>query len=125
MKTAPLPYVCLFLAGIGFVQAQDTCDRTQVKETGATDAMLTLVATVMFNPLSVPCNSLAKVLNEVTSRGETGGKNSKKDKPLDLQKAEENLRKAVSDRKYAAGLKRSVPMWRMRAPSLSMKRDTR
>jgi hypothetical protein len=97
MKTAPLPYVCLFLAGIGLAQAQDTCDRTQVKETGATDATLTLVATVMSNPLTVPCNSLAKVLNEVTSRGETGGKNSTKDKPLDLQKAEGNLRKAMSD----------------------------
>jgi hypothetical protein len=96
MKTAPLPYMCLFFAGIGLAQAQVSCDRTQVKETGASDAMLTLVATVMSSPLTAPCNSLAKVLNEVTSRGETGGKESKKDKPLDTQKAEGNLRKALS-----------------------------
>lgn len=98
MKTAPLPYVCLFLAGIGLAQAQEVvpCDRTQVKETGATDAMLTLVGTVMSNSLTASCDSLAKVLNEVTSRGETGGKKSKKDKPLDLRKAEGNLQQALS-----------------------------
>ena len=98
MKTAALPYLCLFFAGIGLAQAQEVvpCDRTQVKETGATDAMLTLVGTVMSNSLTASCDSLAKVLNEVTSRGETGGKKSKKDKPLDLRKAEGNLQQALS-----------------------------
>jgi hypothetical protein len=98
MKTAVLSYVCLFFTGFGLAQAQDVvpCDRTQVKETGATNAMLTLVGTVMSNRLTASCDSLAKVLNELTRRGETGGKKSKKDKPLDLRKAEGSLQKALS-----------------------------
>ena len=125
MKTAPLPYVCLFLAGIGLAQAQDPCDRTQVKETGATDAMLTLVAMVMSNPLTVPCNSLAKVLNEVTSRGETGGTKSKKAKPLDLQKAEGNPQKALSIPEIRCLIDKIHAAQQMRVHSLFMKRHTR
>jgi hypothetical protein len=98
MKTAALPYICLFFAGIGLAQAQEVapCDRTKLKETGATDAMLTLVGTVMANPLTASCDSLAKVLNEVISCGETGGKKSKKDKLLDLRKAEGSLQQGLS-----------------------------
>jgi hypothetical protein len=40
---------------------------------------------------------LASVLNELTSRGETGGKKSKRDKLFDQNKADANFGKALAD----------------------------
>jgi hypothetical protein len=97
MKTAIRLYLCLFLAGGGLAHGQTQCDRTQVTETGVTDAVLILVTTVMSNPLTAECKSLASVLNELISRGETGGKNSKKNKPFDPLKGEADLKKAIAD----------------------------
>lgn len=97
MKTAMWLYLCLFLAGSGLAYSQTQCDRTQVKETGVTDAVLILVTEVMSNPLTAECKSLASVLNELASRGETGGKNSKKDKPFDPMKGEAEVKKAMAD----------------------------
>lgn len=97
MKTPIWLYLCLFLAGSGLAHSQTQCDRTQVKETGVTDAVLILVTAVMSNPLTAECQSLASVLNELTSRGETGGKKSKRDKPFDQNKADANFGKALAD----------------------------
>jgi hypothetical protein len=97
MKTVISIYLFFFLAGGGLAHAQTQCDRTQVKETGVTDAVLILVTTVMSNPLTADCKALASVLNEVISRGETGGKNSKKNQPFDAMKGEAELKKAIAD----------------------------
>jgi hypothetical protein len=97
MKTVISIYLCLFLAGGGLAHAQTQCDRTQVKETGVTDAVLILVTTVMTNPLTADCKALTSVLNEVISRGETGGKNSKKNELFNPMKGEADLKKAIAN----------------------------
>jgi hypothetical protein len=97
MKTAMPLCLCFFLAFSGLAYSQTQCDRTQVKETGVTDALLILITSVMANPLTAQCETLARVLNEMASRGEAGGKRSKKDKPFDPLKAEANSKKALAD----------------------------
>ena len=52
-------------------------------------------------PLAASCDSLAKVLNEITSREARDGKKLKKDKPLDLRKAEGSLQQAPACQTYA------------------------
>ena len=75
----------------------DTVRSDQVKVTGAPDALLILVASTMSNPLTADCKSLVSVLNNLTARGETGGKKSKKDKPFDAVHAEASWKKAQGD----------------------------
>jgi hypothetical protein len=43
MKTAMPLCLCFFLAFSGLAYSQTQCDRTQVKETGVTDALLILI----------------------------------------------------------------------------------
>jgi hypothetical protein len=97
MKTSLRLCLWLFFVCTGIAHAQAQCDRTQVKETGAPDALLILVASTMSNPLTADCKSLVSVLNDLNARGETGGKKSKKDKPFDAAHAEANWKKAQGD----------------------------
>ena len=100
MKTSLRLCLWLFFVCTGIAHAQAQCDRTQVKETGAPDALLILVTSTMSNPLTADCKSLVSVLNDLTARGETGGKKSKKDKPFDAAarrgKLEESARRRGS-----------------------------
>ena len=50
MKTSLRLCLWLFFVCTGIAHAQAQCDRTQVKETGAPDALLILVASTMSNP---------------------------------------------------------------------------
>lgn len=94
----------LFLSGMSVAHAG--CDHAQVNETGLTGALSILVKTVISDPSVANCGSLISVLNKLPSRRKIGGRRLEDEKPLDLQQAQAELQKALSDPEIRARLEK-------------------